>query len=95
MFQARNNSEEYRRGSLSILFRFPVTAWTVPGVTRYHTGAWPLALDLFEEARLSGPAVNAVKARLLELGQTAAALSAAAQTGVTAGFLRPQTVSAF
>ena len=41
-----------------------------PGLTRYHTGAWPLALDLFEEGRLSGPAVTAVKARLMELGQT-------------------------
>ena len=38
--------------------RFPVTSWSVPQLTRYHTGAWPLALDLFEEGRVSGPAVN-------------------------------------
>ena len=48
------------------------------GLTRYHTGAWPLALDLFEEGRLSGPATAAVKARLMELGQTTAMLSMAA-----------------
>src|SRR6185369_9898271 len=29
--------------------RFLVADWTVPALTRYHTGAWPLALDLFEE----------------------------------------------
>jgi len=48
--------------------RFPVASWAVPGLTRTHTGAWPLALDLFEEGRLSGPATAAVKARLIELG---------------------------
>jgi hypothetical protein len=75
--------------------RFPVSSWTVTGLTRYHTGAWPLALDLFEESRLSGPATAAVKARLIELGQTTTAISAAAQDGVTAGFVMPATVSAF
>jgi hypothetical protein len=75
--------------------RFPVASWTVPGLTRYHTGAWPLALDLFEDGRLSGPATAAVKARLIELGQTNAMLSAAAQDAVTAGFVQAATVSAF
>src|SRR6185503_8148864 len=75
--------------------RFPVASWTVPSLTRYHTGAWPLALDLFEEGRLSGPATAAVKARLIELGQTNATLSAAAQDAVTAGFVQAATVSAF
>jgi hypothetical protein len=75
--------------------RFPVASWTVPQLTRYHTGAWPLALDLFEEGRLSGPATAAVKARLRELGQSAADLSAAAQAAVSAGFLRAETVAAF
>jgi hypothetical protein len=67
----------------------------VPGLTRTHTGAWPLALDLFEEGHLSGPATAAVKARLLDLGQTAATLSAAAQDAVTAGFVQQATVTAF
>jgi hypothetical protein len=75
--------------------RFPVASWTIPALTRYHTGAWPLALDLFEEGRLSGPATAAVKARLLELGQTSAMLSAAAQDAVTAGFVQSATVAAF
>jgi hypothetical protein len=75
--------------------RFPVANWTIAGLTRYHTGAWPLALDLFEESRLSGPATAAVKARLLELGQTAATVSAAAQDAVTAGFVNAGTVTAF
>jgi hypothetical protein len=75
--------------------RFPVASWTVPQLTRVHTGAWPLALDLFEEGRLSGPATAAVKARLIELGQTSATLSAAAQDAVTAGFVQQATVAAF
>jgi hypothetical protein len=75
--------------------RFPVATWSVPQLTRLHTGAWPLALDLFEEGRVSGPAVMAVKARLLELGQTPADLSAAAQAAVAAGFVRMETVAAF
>jgi hypothetical protein len=75
--------------------RFPVSSWTVPQLTRLHTGAWPLVLDLFEEGRVSGPGVLAVKARLAELGQTAAQLSAAAEAAVTAGFLRAETVAAF
>ena len=36
--------------------RFPVADWTAPGLTRAHAGAWPLALDLFEEGHLSAPA---------------------------------------
>jgi hypothetical protein len=36
-----------------------------------------------------------VKARLIELGQTNATLSAAAQDAVTAGFVQAATVSAF
>ena len=72
-----------------------MASWTVSGLTRYHSGAWPLALDLFEEGRLSGPATTAVKARLMELGQTTAMLSTAAQDAVTAGFVQQATVSAF
>lgn len=75
--------------------RFPVASWTVPVLTRVHAGAWPLALDLFEEGRLSGPATVAVRARLMELGQTTAMLSMAAQDAVTAGFVQQATVSAF
>jgi hypothetical protein len=75
--------------------RFPVASWTVPQLTYAHSGAWPLALDLYEEGRLSGPAVTAIKARLLDLGRPAAELTAAAQAAVTAGFLKPETVSAF
>jgi hypothetical protein len=75
--------------------RFPVADWSVPQLTRYHTGAWPLVLDLFEERRVSGPAVAAVRARLRALGHTPATLAAAAQAAVTAGFLQGETVRAF
>jgi hypothetical protein len=47
-----------------------VSAWTVPGITRYHTGAWPLILDLFEEGLASKAAVTIVRQRLLSLGQS-------------------------
>ena len=70
-----------------------MASWTVPALTRVHAGAWPLALDLFEEGRLSGPATVAVRARLMELGQTTAMLSMAAQDAVTAGFVQQATVS--
>jgi hypothetical protein len=74
---------------------FPVAEWAVPGLTRPHAGAWPLALDLFEEGHLRGPAVTAVRARLLGLGKKPADLAAAAQAAVTAGYLRAETVAAF
>jgi hypothetical protein len=75
--------------------RFPVASWSVPQLTRLHIGAWPLVLDLFEEGRVSGPGVMAVKGRLVELGQPTAALAAAANAAVTAGFLRAETLAAF
>ena len=67
----------------------------MPQLTRAHDGAWPLALDLFEEKLMSGAAVVAVKARLKDLGRPDAQLAAAAQAAVSSGFLRSETVAAF
>lgn len=68
---------------------FNVSDWPVPGLVRLHRGAWPLILDLHEEGLVSKEAVAAVKARLLELGQTATELDEAAKAGVASGFLQP------
>ena len=48
--------------------RFEVDEWAVPGVTRYHQGAWPLALDLWESGWISDEAVEETRARLTTLG---------------------------
>ncbi len=61
--------------------------WKLPGLTRHHRGAWPLVLSLAREGLVDPAAVDAVKARLLELGQDEAALAAAAHAGVAEGFL--------
>lgn len=70
-----------------------VRDWVVPGVTRYHTGAWPLILDLVEEGLCSREAAAAVRRRLLDLGQGEKDLDAAGEDGVRSGFLRRETLS--
>ena len=70
-----------------------VDDWVVPGLTRYHSGAWPLILDMFEEGLVAKAAVTAVRARLVELGQSDGDLDAAAQAGVKSGFLQKETPS--
>jgi hypothetical protein len=70
-----------------------VRDWVVPGLTRYHTGAWPLILDLFEEGLVSRDAVAAVRKRLLDLGQPETALNAAADDAIKSGFLKRETLS--
>jgi hypothetical protein len=70
-----------------------VSDWAIPKLTRYHTGAWPLILDLFEEGLVARAAVTAVRARLIELGQAESDLDAAGQAGVTSGFLQKETLS--
>lgn len=54
----------------------PVSQWTIPGVTRYHEGAWPLMLDLEEEGLVSGEAVSDVHDALIESGASEEALDA-------------------
>lgn len=70
-----------------------VSDWVVPGLTHYHTGAWPLILDLVEEGLAAKEAAAAVKARLVELGHSERDLSAAAMAAVTSGFLKNETLS--
>lgn len=74
---------------------YSVSDWAVADLTRHHRGAWPLALDLFEEGLVSADQVRAVQARLLELGQTAGDLDAAASEGVAGASWdkRPSCVS--
>jgi hypothetical protein len=72
-----------------------VKDWVVNGLTRYHTGAWPLILDLYEEGFVSKEAVTAVRKRLLELGQVEKDLEAAREDGIKSGFLKRETVAAF
>jgi hypothetical protein len=62
---------------------------------RHHDGAWPLALDFFEEGWFSAAQVQAVRARLVQRGATVASLLADANAGVADGFLDPETVAAF
>ena len=70
-----------------------VRDWVVPGLTRYHTGAWPLILDLYEEGLVSKESVAAVRKRLLELGKGEKDLEAAGNDGVKSGFLKLETLS--
>lgn len=71
---------------------YPVSDWSEDGLVRYHTGAWPLALDLYEEGHLSQQDADAVRQRLLTLGQTQDQLDAAA---LDADFLDPDTFEDF
>lgn len=71
---------------------FSVDDWMLEGQTRVHDGAWPLALDLYEEGWLAPEDVEATKARLLALGDDEASLNARAEA---ADFLSPETLERF
>lgn len=70
----------------------PVDDWAIPGLTRFHVGAWPLILDLWEQGWVQEADVTAVRARLTTLGQSDGQLSQAAQD---ADFLDPDTLARF
>ena len=72
---------------------YAVADWAVDGITRYHTGAWPLALDLYESGWISAASAQLVRAELLALGQSEATLHEAAEAGVSDGFLAADTAS--
>jgi hypothetical protein len=74
---------------------FPVADWSVDGVTRYHQGAWPLALDLYQSGWLTKDHVNAVKSTLTGSGQSADDLKAASDHGEAQGYLKSETVGEF
>ena len=74
---------------------FAVADWRVPGITRYHTGAWSLILDLYEDDRVSAEGVLSVKTALVERGQDEADMAASAAAGVEDGFLDATTAAAF
>jgi len=74
---------------------FPVGEWSIPGITRYHTGAWPLVLDLYEDERVSENDVRSVRMALQAAGHDASRLDAAASAGVDDGFLDPMTAATF
>ena len=73
---------------------FPVEDWIIDGLVVYHTGAWPFILDQLEEDRVSLDGVDAVRARLEELGATSDDLDALAAEAVAAGWLDQTTVDA-
>lgn len=72
-----------------------VADWIEPGLTRYHRGAWPLALDLFEEGLISAEAVASVRAALDARGVAAATRAEHAAAAVAAGFVEQATVDRF
>lgn len=59
---------------------FDIEDWKIPGITRYHRGAWPLALDMAEEGWLDDDAVNQTWHTLLDEGSTPDQLDANAMT---------------
>ena len=74
---------------------FPVEDFDLDGLSRYHTGAWPLALDLFEEGILGEDDLRDIATRLQILGQNNQARAAAANTAVERGYLQPDTAARF
>jgi hypothetical protein len=70
-----------------------VSAWPAPAVMRYHRGAWPLILDLYEEGLVAKEAVTAVRARLIELGVAQNVLDEAAKEGVKGGLLKSESLT--
>jgi len=74
---------------------YAVADWTIDGLVRYHDGAWPLALDLFEEGWIADAGVEEVRQRLLALGQTGEALDQRAADAVADGILDPGTATSF
>lgn len=70
----------------------PVADWQEGMRVRYHRGAWPLVLDLYEEGRVSAEGVRAVRSGLDMAGVDAAARAAAVGD---ADFVEAATVEAF
>jgi hypothetical protein len=68
----------------------PANQWLVPGLSRLHRGAWPLALELEEAGWVAPAAVDQVRAHLLDSGATQVELDAAAEEAAALGFLRPR-----
>ncbi len=49
---------------------FDIRDWMIPGITKYHRGAWPLALDMQEEGWLDASEVQATRNALLAAGMS-------------------------
>jgi hypothetical protein len=74
---------------------FPVADWNVDGITRYHYGAWPLTLDLYQSGFISKTDVQGVKDRFIALGKSADYLKTRSDHGVSEGYLKAETVAEF
>ncbi len=74
---------------------FPVADWSVDGITRYHYGAWPLALDLYQSGFIAKTDVQGVKDRFIALGKSADYLKTRSDHGVSEGYLKAETVAEF
>lgn len=71
-----------------------VEDWLVPGLTRHHDGAWPLALDLYEEGWISRQQLAQTCQRMQAQGITPEAMQRSAQEAAQAGWLRQETLAA-
>lgn len=71
---------------------YAVADWAIEGLTRYHQGAWPLILDLYEGQWVSGDDVEAVRAELEAAGVSADTLR---EQAAAAEFLEGETVTLF
>ena len=74
---------------------FSIQEWVIPELTRVHSGAWPLVLDLFEDGVIAREAVVSVRAELLGLGKTPEELSSFADEAVADGFILEETPALF
>ena len=70
----------------------PVADWQEGALVRYHRGAWPLVLDLYEEGWVAAEGVSAVRSALEERGVDGAARAAAVGE---AGFVDAGTAAMF
>lgn len=72
---------------------YPVADWSgAEGLVRHHSGAWPLALDLYEEGWVDEAGVNLVREQLTALGVTDAQRGDAL---AEADFLDEETLARF
>jgi hypothetical protein len=72
---------------------YNIDDWRVEGLTRHHRGAWPLALDLYEEGWLSCEGLRSVRVAL-EGRAEVPERSEGVEEAVAAGWLRAEVVGA-
>lgn len=61
-----NQAKDSYLGDGTVAENAQVAESMVPGLTRYHRGAWPLALDLYEQGWIASVQVTMVRDALLD-----------------------------